>query len=75
MIILNLLAAALVSSGLVHSAALQSPRADNTAQGRLHTRQENYACLDLNAIQSASGLTGQEEGTKGVRPGQSPSKM
>jgi hypothetical protein len=32
-------------------------------------------CLNNNLIQSASGLTGQETGTEGIKPGQAPSAV
>ncbi len=32
-------------------------------------------CLNANALQSASDLTGQESGTDGIKPGQAPSAM
>lgn len=61
--------ALLASAGLIEGAAMDFSR----TQAELGLRAEP-TCLNRDTIQSASALTGQEKGTKGVKPGQAPSE-
>jgi transcription initiation factor TFIID subunit 15 len=87
MVSLVLLFASLASAGLIEGAALNvSDKANVVARqrggqqggqqgGQKGGQQGGQACLNSNLIQSASGLTGQEAGTEGIKPGQSPSAV
>lgn len=43
--------------------------------GQQGNQQGGQTCLNNNLIQSASKLTGQEDGTEGIKPGQAPSAV
>jgi transcription initiation factor TFIID subunit 15 len=91
MVSLVLLFASLASAGLIEGAALNvSDKANVVARqrggqqggqqggqkgGQQGGQQGGQACLNNDLIQSASGLTGQEAGTEGIKPGQSPSAV
>ena len=75
MLFLNLLILALGSAGFSTGAAVEY---SSVKRQLLEDRQRNAAgnngtCLANFLIQSASNKTGQEPGTVGIKPGQSPS--
>lgn len=43
--------------------------------GQQGNQQGGQTCLNNNLVQSASKLTGQEDGTEGIKPGQAPSAV
>jgi transcription initiation factor TFIID subunit 15 len=75
------LIASLASAGLIEGAALDlSNNANIVARqqrggGQQGGQQGGQTCLKTNLIQTASGLTGQEPGTDGIKPGQAPSAV
>jgi transcription initiation factor TFIID subunit 15 len=86
-----ILFASLASAGLIEGAALDiSNKANVVARqrggqqggqqggqkgGQQGGQQGGPTCLNSNLIQTASGLTGQEAGTEGIKPGQAPSAV
>ncbi|KAH7413370.1 hypothetical protein BKA64DRAFT_719281 [Cadophora sp. MPI-SDFR-AT-0126] len=72
---------ALGSAGLINGAVLASDPVSGRAQkskfrgvqSRQNTNKASQTCLAANALQTASGKTGQEAGTDGIKPGQAPS--
>ncbi len=71
---LSVVAISLVPSALVYGAALNTHLGKRTDAKAGHS-QDEAACLATDARQTASGLTGQEGGAKGIKSGQSPSAM
>lgn len=67
------LLALLASAGLTEGAAMDFSRTKAEHGTNLVLRQAGQICLKRNTIQSASALTGQEDGTDGIKPGQAPS--
>jgi transcription initiation factor TFIID subunit 15 len=83
-----LIASSLASAGLIEGATLDvSSNAGIFARqqrggqqggqqgGNQDGQQGGQTCLNNDLIQSASGLTGQEAGTEGIKPGQAPSAV
>ncbi|KAL5348912.1 hypothetical protein ACLOAV_006337 [Pseudogymnoascus australis] len=68
------LLALLASVGLTEGAAMDFSRTDAEHGTNLVLRQAEQTCLNRNTIQSAGALTGQEDGTDGIKPGQAPSE-
>lgn len=66
--------ALLASAGLIEGAAMDFSRTKAELGTNLVLRQAEPTCLKRDTIQSASALTGQEEGTDGIKPGQAPSE-
>ena len=71
----------LASAGLINGAALSHLeigfnlfRRQNQQNQQNQNQQDQGSCLDPDLIQSASDLTGQEPGTKGIKPGQAASE-
>ncbi|KAH6894742.1 hypothetical protein B0T10DRAFT_590476 [Thelonectria olida] len=62
----------LASTGLVECASVLSPRRNGNFGGSRSggKGQGQQRVLNKNLVQSASGLTGQEPGTQGIKPGQ-----
>ncbi|KFY66380.1 hypothetical protein V496_02073 [Pseudogymnoascus sp. VKM F-4515 (FW-2607)] len=69
-----LVVALLASAGLIEGAAMDFSRTKAELGTNLVLRQAEPTCLKRDTIQSASALTGQEEGTDGIKPGQAPSE-
>lgn len=63
----------LASAGLIDGAAVGNRNTSIRLGTNLFKRQDEESCLDGSLIQSASALTGQEPGTKGIKPGQAES--
>ena len=61
----------LSSAGLIDGASIARP--GGTSGLNLFQRQDEQSCLNQALVQDASALTGQEPGTKGIKPGQAES--
>lgn len=70
----SVVVALLASAGLIEGAAMDFSRTKVELGTNLVLRQTEPTCLNRDTIQSASALTGQEEGTDGIKPGQAPSE-
>lgn len=60
------------STSLVEGAAVGTSRQRRDLGSKVLKRAEN-TCIAANALQTGSFKTGQEPGTDGIKPGQSPS--